>query len=226
MKLPGKRFEREMVRGWLHEPHEPDEARPQSGRALAITHGAGSTCEAPLLIAIAEAFAAVGLYVLRFDLPYRQQRPHGPPFPAMAARDREGIRRALESLREVVREDAPDEAGASHIFLGGHSYGGRQATMLAAEDPRIADTLLLLSYPLHPPRKPQELRTAHFAKLEIPALFVHGTRDPFGSIDEMRAALRAIPARNELIEAAGAPHGLPPAIAAWLPTRFSGFVAR
>lgn len=188
-----------------------------AGDALAITHGAGSNCEAPLLIAIAEAFAAAGLYVLRFDLPYRQQRAHGPPFPAQAARDREGIRRAVEALREV---------GASHIFLGGHSYGGRQATMLAAEDPRIADALLLLSYPLHPPRKPLELRTAHFAKLQTPALFVHGTRDPFGSIDEMRAALAAIPGRNELIEVAGAPHGLSPKIAAWLPTRFNEFVAR
>lgn len=226
VKLPGKRFERELVRGWLHEPHEPHEIRPQSGDALAITHGAGSNCEAPLLVAIAEAFAAAGVYVLRFDLPYRQQRPHGPPFPAQAARDREGIRRAVEALREVARERAPGEVGATHIFLGGHSYGGRQATMLAAEDPRIADALLLLSYPLHPPRKPQELRTAHFAKLEIPALFVHGTRDPFGSIDEMRAALAAISARNELVAVEGAPHGLPPAMAAWLPTRLSGFVAR
>ncbi len=96
--------------------------------------------------------------------------------------------------------------------------------MAAAEDPRIADALLLLSYPLHPPRKPQELRTAHFPKLETPALFVHGTRDPFGSIDEMRAAIAAIPARHELIEVAGAPHGLSPKIAALLPARLAEFV--
>jgi uncharacterized protein len=215
VKLPGKRFEGELIQGWLHEPAAATTGMVRD--ALAITHGAGSNCEAPLLIAIAEAFAAEGLYVLRFDLPYRQQRPHGPPFPAMAARDREGIRRAAEAVREV---------GASRIFLGGHSYGGRQATMTAAEDPRIADALLLLSYPLHPPRKPRELRTAHFPKLETAALFVHGTRDPFGSIDEMRAALAGIPARHELIEVAGAPHGLSPAIASWLPTRFNEFVAR
>ena len=95
--------------------------------------------------------------------------------------------------------------------------------MLAAEEPRIADALLLLSYPLHPPRKPLELRTAHFPKLETPALFVHGTRDPFGSIDEMRTALTEIPARHELIEVAGAPHGLSPKIAAWLPARLTEF---
>ena len=191
--------------------------------ALAITHGAGSNCEAPLLVAIAEAFAAAGFHVLRFDLPYRQQRPHGPPFPAMAARDREGIRRAVEALREVVRESEAAEISSARVFLGGHSYGGRQATMAAAEDPRVADTLLLLSYPLHPPRKPQELRTAHFPKLETPALFVHGTRDPFGSIEEMRAALAAIPARNELIAIASAPHGLSPKIATWLPARLTEF---
>jgi uncharacterized protein len=230
VKLPGKRFEQELIRGFLHEPT----ATPSIGivpGALAITHGAGSNCEAPLLVAIAEAFAAAGVYVLRFDLPYRQQRPHGPPFPAQGAGDREGIRRAVQALREAVlretvREGASGEmAGASsaHVFLGGHSYGGRQATMLAAEDPRVADALLLLSYPLHPPRKPQELRTAHFPKLETPALFVHGTRDPFGSIDEMRAALAAIPAHHELVEVEGAPHGLSPKIAEWLPARIAEF---
>jgi hypothetical protein len=215
VKLPGKRFEGELIRGWLHEP--ATSATGRIGDALAITHGAGSNCEAPLLIAITEGFTAAGFYVLRFDLPYRQQRPHGPPFPAMAARDREGIQRAVEALREVV-------AGSkARVFLGGHSYGGRQATMAAAEDPRIADALLLLSYPLHPPRKPQELRTAHFPKIETPALFVHGTRDPFGSIEEMRTALAAIPAHHELVEMEGAPHGLSPKIATWLPARFAEF---
>jgi predicted alpha/beta-hydrolase family hydrolase len=221
VKLPGKRFEGELIRGWLHEPTSP----PVTGivpDALAITHGAGSNCEAPLLVAIAESFAAAGFYVLRFDLPYRQQGKTTPPLPAHQGKDREGIRRATEALREAALR----EVGAGsrpRIFLGGHSYGGRQATMAAAEDPRIADALLLLSYPLHPPRKPQELRTAHFPKLETPALFVHGTRDPFGSIEEMRAALAAIPAHHELVEVPGAPHGLSPKIAAWLPVQLAEF---
>jgi hypothetical protein len=224
VKLPGKRFEGELIQGWLHEPAAS--ATGMAPDALAITHGAGSNCEAPLLVALAEAFAGAGFYVLRFDLPYRQQRPHGPPFPAQAARDREGIGRAVQALREAIREGALSEAAtpsSARVFLGGHSYGGRQATMAAAENPRLADALLLLSYPLHPPRKPQELRTAHFPKLETPALFVHGTRDPFGSIDEMRAALAAIPARHELVEVAGAPHGLSPKVAGWLPARLAEF---
>src|SRR5260370_26442031 len=80
--------------------------------------------------------------------------------------------------------------------------------MLAAEAPGLADALLLLSYPLHPPRKPESLRTAHFPKIAMPALFVHWTRDPFGSIDELKAALALIPARTELLVVDGAGHEL------------------
>jgi predicted alpha/beta-hydrolase family hydrolase len=187
-----------LVRGWLHEPEGA------SGRGLVITHGAGSNCESPLLRAVAEAFAGAGYYVLRCDLPYRQLRAKGPPFPGMAARDREGLRRAVEAMRQIA---------AGRVILGGHSYGGRQASILAAEEPGLAERLLLLSYPLHPPRKPEQLRTAHFPRLRTPALFVHGTRDPFGSIEEMREALRAIPAPNALFDAGPLGHQLSPAIA-------------
>jgi uncharacterized protein len=182
-----------MVRGWLHEPDQP------SGDGLVLTHGAGGNCESPLLKAVAAAFAGAGFAVLRCDLPYRQQRPHGPPFPAQAANDREGLKRAVVALRELAPR---------RMVLGGHSYGGRQSTILAAEQPELADALLLLSYPLHPPRKPEQRRTAHFPNLRTPALFVHGTRDPFGSIEEMRDALLAIPARTMLVEAESAAHAL------------------
>lgn len=82
--------------------------------------------------------------------------------------------------------------------------------MLVAEDPRVADGLLLLSYPLHPPKKPTELRTKHFPDLAKPAFFAHGTRDPFGSIAEMQAALQLIPAAHSLLEVEGAGHELLP----------------
>src|SRR5262249_13250613 len=127
------------VRGFLHEPAQP------SGNGLVLTHGAGANCNSKLLTALANAFANAGFLVLLCDLPFRQARPSGPPFPAMAARDRQGLSRAVEILRKKT---------AGHIFLGGHSYGGRQGSMLAAEQPDIAAGLLLLSYPLHPPRKP------------------------------------------------------------------------
>jgi hypothetical protein len=94
------------------------------------------------------------------------------------------------------------------VFLGGHSYGGRQATMLCASDQQLADGLLLLSYPLHPPLKPTELRTQHFPELQTPAIFVHGSRDGFGLLPEMEAALKLIPARTRLLPIAGAGHDL------------------
>jgi hypothetical protein len=94
------------------------------------------------------------------------------------------------------------------VLLGGHSYGGRQASILAAEEPELVDALLLFSYPLHPPGKPNQLRTDHFPKLTVPATFVHGTEDPFGSIEEMRSALHLIPAKTELVVIEGASHDL------------------
>jgi uncharacterized protein len=201
-----KHFERELVRGFIHDPEHPN------GNGLVITHGAGSNSDTTLLKAVAEAFANAGIVTLRFDLPFRQARPKGPPFPAQAERDREGLRRAVEALREIA---------GGRVFLGGHSYGGRQATMLAAEEPSVADALLLLSYPLHPPRKPQELRTGHFGSIQIPAVFVHGTRDTFATIEEMRAALTLIPARTDLAIVEGAGHSLNPGVASMCVQRLS-----
>jgi uncharacterized protein len=184
-----------VVCGFLHTPENA------TGDALVLTHGAGANCQSKLLVAVSNAFGEAGFSVLRCDLPFRQTRPHGPPFPAMAARDREGLARAVAVMKQRA---------SGRVFLGGHSYGGRQATMLAAEPPRLVDGLLLLSYPLHPPRKPEQLRTAHFPALTTPALFVHGSRDPFGSHEEMHAALGAIPARTMLYEVERAGHDLLP----------------
>lgn len=186
-------FERAGVRGVLHRPDS------ENGSGLALTHGAGSNCHAPLLVRLARAWEAAGYVVLRYDLPFRQQRPKGPPFPAAAGRDREGITRAADAVRALVR---------GRIFLGGHSYGGRQTTMLAASRPEQASGLLLLSYPLHPPNKPEQRRTAHFPELRLPALFVHGTADPFGSIEELREAMALIPAHTDLLVVEGGGHDL------------------
>src|SRR6185312_14327704 len=157
------------IRGWLHE------AAGHVRGGMALTHGAGGNCNSLLLIELAEALAGLGISVLRCDLPFRQKRPQGPPRPGEAEVDREGLRRAVEALRMVV---------VGPIFLGGHSYGGRQATILASEDSSVCDALLLLSYPLHPPRKPEQLRTGHFPALRAPAMFVHGSTDGFGTLEE------------------------------------------
>jgi uncharacterized protein len=174
------------VRGVLH-PGAGDDG-------LVLTHGAGGNKDTPLLVAVAEAFAACGVSVLRCDLPFRQARTRGAPSPSGAARDREGLRAALVALRS--------HAGG-RLFLGGHSYGGRQASMLLAADPTLASVLLLQSYPLHPPGRPHALRTAHLSQLRTPTLFVHGQGDPFATPDELESARALIPAPARVIAVDG-----------------------
>jgi len=180
------------VRGFLHRP----ESRSDNG--LVLTHGAGGNAKMVLLVALAEAFTGAGFTVLRCDLPFRQKRNFGPPRPGDAAGDREGLKNAVAAMKKLI---------SGRVFLGGQSYGGRQASMLLAEYP-IADGLLLLSYPLHPPGKAEQLRTQHLPKLNVPTLFVEGTKDPFGSIDEIEAARKLIPAKTELLVVEGAGHDL------------------
>lgn len=179
------------IRGFLHAAGGPD--------GLVLTHGAGGNCESALLVTVAEAFAAAGVNVLRCDLPFRQRRRFGAPSPANAAADREGLRKALEFLRAKA---------SGRILLGGQSYGGRMASMLAAEDPGVASGLLLLSYPLHPAGRPLDVRTAHFPAIRTPVLFVHGTRDPFGTPAELDLARKLIPAPNAVRWIEGAGHDL------------------
>jgi len=224
------------VRGFLHTPETPN------GNALVLTHGAGSNAQAPLLVALAETFAAAGFTVLRCDLPYRQTRSYGPPGPGDAARDRAGLKNAIaalntnqgaprlpgfgrsgdrdtevapplsRSLRQGGGFDPTKSKKYENVFLAGHSYGGRQSSMLCAEladqAPDLVAGLLLLSYPLHPPRKPEQQRTQHLPNLRTPALFIQGTRDPFASIAEMEQALKMIPARTKLVPIEGAGHDL------------------
>jgi uncharacterized protein len=181
------------VRGFLTHPEGP----VQNG--VILTHGAGGNSRGALLVALGTALAGDGLAVLRCDLPFRQDRSYGPPRPGDATRDREGLKNAVRALRQL---------GTARVFLGGQSYGGRQATMLGADEPGVAEGLLLLSYPLHPPGRSDRPRTEHLPRLSIPALFVHGTRDPFGSIEEMEAALRLIPGKTSLLTVEGAGHDL------------------
>ncbi|HLY44171.1 MAG TPA: alpha/beta family hydrolase [Stellaceae bacterium] len=186
-------FDADGVRGFLHRPASP------SSDGLVLTHGAGGNCNAPLLVAAAAAFCAAGLSVLRCDLPFRQRRPKGPPSASGAAADRAGLRAAVEAMRRLV-------PGA--VLLGGQSYGGRQATLLAADEPGLVAALILFSYPLHPPGRPERLRTEHFPRLAAPCLFVHGTADPFGAPAELREAIALIPAPTRLTLIDGAGHDL------------------
>ncbi|HET8824728.1 MAG TPA: alpha/beta family hydrolase [Terriglobales bacterium] len=210
------------VRGFLHRPDSP------SGDGMVLTHGAGGNAKMGLLVALAEAFAGAGFTVLRCDLPFRQVRPFGPPRPNEAARDRAGLANAVNAMRKIV---------SGRVFLGGQSYGGRQASLLLADDDKTFTTegtelhrgtategskaaksyplpgipvngLLLLSYPLHPPAHPEKPRTQHLPNLRAPTLFVQGTKDPFGTIEEIESARKLIPAKTDLLPVEGAGHDL------------------
>ncbi len=177
--------------------HRPD-GTPKG--SVALTHGAGGSRESPLLIAICEEWARRGWLAVRYDLPYRRRRPKGPPS-GSAAGDQAGVAEAAERVRGLT--DGP-------LIAGGHSYGGRLTSMVVAQQPGIADELTLFSYPLHPPGKPERLRTEHFPAIGVPTVFTHGSSDPFGSLDELRRAVELIPARTEIVEVSGARHDLKP----------------
>jgi len=180
------------VLGFLHEPDKATDA-------IVLTHGAGGNSRMAMLVAVADAFCSARFTVLRCDMPFRQARPFGPPRPNEAVRDRAGLKNAVAAMRKVV---------PGRVFLGGQSYGGRQASMLAAEDPNLVDGLLLFSYPLHPPGKPDQLRTQHLPQLRVPALFASGTHDPFGTIEELQSAIKLVPTKTVLLPMDHAGHDL------------------
>jgi len=202
------------VVGFLHSPETPN------GTGLILSHGAGGNAQAPMLRSLGEIFSVAGYTVLRCNLPYRQARSFGPPGPADAARDRAGLRNAIAVMKGLLGAPfLPDfgsggdftkdnDAVSGKLLLGGHSYGGRQASMLCADEPDLVAGLLLLSYPLHPPRRPEQQRTQHLPDLRTTTLFVSGTRDPFGSVEELQRAIKMIPAKTKLLTVEGAGHDL------------------
>lgn len=179
--------------------HHPDGA---PAGAVALTHGAGGSREAPLLVRICDEWARRGWLAVRYNLPYRRRRPKGPPS-GSAATDRAGVAEAVATVRALV--DGP-------VIAGGHSYGGRMTSMAAAgsaEEAAVAvDVLTLFSYPLHPPGKPERARVEHLPRITVPTVFTHGTSDPFGTIAELTAAAGLIGAPTALVEITGARHDL------------------
>jgi predicted alpha/beta-hydrolase family hydrolase len=118
--------------------------------------------------------------------------------------------RAVRKVHDQLRTDMGDFADRlgvdpSSLVIGGRSFGGRMCSMLAAAGEPVAG-LVLLSYPLHPPGKPDQLRTDHFADIGVPVLFVSGTRDPFASREELEGHAGRIPAPVELVWLDGEPH--------------------
>lgn len=175
-------------------------AHPPAGEPLgvvALTHGAGGSRDSPLLVRICDEWAGRGWLALRYNLPFRRRRPKGPPSGSATA-DRAGIVDAVALAHTLT---------AGPVIAGGHSYGGRLTSMAAADGLAI-DLLTLFSYPLHPPGKPERARIEHLPGITVPTVFTHGTSDPFGTPDELRAAVALVGARTEIVEVTGARHDL------------------
>jgi predicted alpha/beta-hydrolase family hydrolase len=182
----------EQIAGVAHQP----KGTPTG--VVVLTHGAGGNRESPLLQQVCDEWARRGWLAVRYNLPYRRRRPTGPPS-GSAAGDRAGIVEAITLCRGLA--DGP-------LIAGGHSYGGRQTSMVIAANETQAEVLTLFSYPVHPPGKPERPRTEHLRDITVPTVFTHGTSDPFGTSAEVRDAAATIDAPTEVVEIAGARHDL------------------
>ena len=175
--------------------------RPRSVEAVALWPGAGSSADHPSLVALEEALAP--LPVVRSDFPYRRE---GRRAPDRAPKLLASIRREVAALCDRL-DTAPDR-----LVLGGRSMGGRMCSMAVAgadgETPLPAAGLVLIAYPLHPPGKPERLRTEHLPDLHVPTLFICGDRDPFGAPDELVAAQDLISGPVTNVTVPGARHEL------------------
>ncbi len=188
-------------------------------RALLLTPGASAGREQPVLVVLDEALTRNGLVVERMDFPYRLAGRRAPDRPTVMIQA-VGDGAAALAMRAGVKPAA--------VALGGRSMGGRMCSMAVA-DGLAAAALVLISYPLHPPGKPEHLRTEHFPSIDVPCLFVSGTRDAFGTPDELTKAARAIKGRVTHVWIEGGDHGLRrkdqevvAAVDSWLYPRFRG----
>jgi predicted alpha/beta-hydrolase family hydrolase len=165
---------------------------------LLLAPGASAGRDQPALVAIDQAVSALGVAVVRMDFPYRLAGRRAPDKAPVLL---DAVRRAAAGLAETGGI-APER-----IVAGGRSMGGRMCSMAVAEG-LAARALVLVSYPLHPPGKPDKLRTEHFPQLTVPCLFVSGTRDAFGTPAELETAAAAIPGPVEHQWIDGGDHGL------------------
>jgi uncharacterized protein len=158
-------------------------ARRKAAGSLLLAPGAGADRNQSALVAIDGAVSALGVTVERMDFPYRKAGRRAPDRPPVLLRSVQDETAAL-----VARSGRP----GTSMWLGGRSMGGRICSMAVAEG-LPSRGLVLVSYPLHPPGKPDRLRVEHFPALRVPCLFLSGTRDAFGSPAELEAATAAIP---------------------------------
>jgi predicted alpha/beta-hydrolase family hydrolase len=168
-------------------------------RAVLLAHGAGADMNASTLTSVADALADAKIPSLRFNFPYKSAGRSGPDRPPVLEAS------VREAIAELARRTKLDP---QRFVLGGRSMGGRICSMVAAVDGALG--LTLLGYPLHPPGKPEQLRVDHFSKLTMPVLFASGTRDAFGTPDELKKHAKKIKGRVTFHWIDTADHGFKP----------------
>jgi predicted alpha/beta-hydrolase family hydrolase len=176
-------------------------AREQrAGIALLLAHGAGGNQMSPFMVDYAKRLAERGIDVATFNFVYSEQRKKLP--------DRtDKLEACWRAVIAAARSGALGaEIAAGRLAIGGKSMGGRIASQVAASDPDGIAGLVALGYPLHPPGKPEQLRTKHLPAVAVPMLIGQGERDPFGTPEELRPVLRTMKARTELYVVEGGDH--------------------
>ena len=166
------------------------------GSWLVFAHGAGAPQKHPFMVAVARGLAARGLPVVTFDFPYMR---HGRKAPDRAP--------VLEAAFREVMSAARETFTPRRLFIGGKSMGGRMATHLAAEGDDV-NGVVALGYPLHPPGRPEQPRSAHLPNIRVPVLIVQGERDAFGTPGELKPVLETMTAPVGLHIVPGADHSL------------------
>jgi uncharacterized protein len=162
--------------------------------ALVVAHGAGSGMDHPFIVGFARAVNDLGVATLRFNFPYMEAGRRSP--------DPAGT--AVASYMAAFAA-ATERAGSAPVAVGGKSYGGRIASMAVAEGMQAA-ALVLLGYPLHPPGKPDRVRDEHLYGIEVPMLFLRGTRDPFSDANVLEIVLDRLGDRAVLQTVEGGGH--------------------
>jgi predicted alpha/beta-hydrolase family hydrolase len=184
------------VTAFVYEP-APDK---RAGIALLLAHGAGGNQMSPFMVDYAKRLAERGIEAVTFNFLYSEQKRKLP--------DRnDKLEDCWRAVIDAARSGAlSPEIAKSRLAIGGKSMGGRIASQVAASETEGIAGLVLLGYPLHPPGRPDQLRTRHLPAIAVPMLIVQGERDAFGTPDELRPVLRTLEAKTDLFVVAGGDH--------------------
>ena len=177
----------------------PASARDRAGITLILGHGAGASQTSGFMVQFATALAARGIDAVTFNFVYSEARKRVPD-----GNDKleACYRKVIDAVRERMR--VSDDRGK--LYIGGKSMGGRIASQVAAASHDGIAGLVFLGYPLHPPGDPEKLRTRHWPAIGVPMLFVQGSRDAFGTPDELRPMMKMLKAPADLVVIEGGDH--------------------